>query len=148
MEFTPARTGERTVSTGWLDLVSPWDGELETARRVIVCGGRRYGERHPELALIHRVIASIHDGATVVHGAARGADVRAGEAALRRGLWVEAHPADWFRYGNAAGPIRNQEMINAGADVVIAFPGGRGTADLCRRAEAAGIPVLRVGGSS
>jgi len=35
-------------------------------------------------------------------------------------------------------------MADAGADLCIAFPGGRGTADMVRRARAAGIPVRSV----
>src|SRR5690606_30354012 len=60
------------------------------------------------------------------------------------GWHVVAYPADWRRHGRAAGPIRNQEMADAGADLCIAFPGGRGTADMVRRARAAGIPVRSV----
>lgn len=58
---------------------------------------------------------------------------------------VEPHPADWQRHGKAAGHIRNAEMVQAGADLVLAFyqRGARntGTADLVRRASRAGIPV-------
>lgn len=65
--------------------------------------------------------------------------------ARQLGLAVEVHPADWGRYGKAAGPIRNQEMLESGIDLVIALPGGRGTADMVRRAEGAGVPVRRGG---
>ncbi|WP_226736027.1 hypothetical protein [Microvirga lenta] len=38
--------------------------------------------------------------------------------------------------------IRSQPMLNVGKPhVVIAFPGGRGTADIVRQAKAAGIKV-------
>ena len=55
-------------------------------------------------------------------------------------------PADWIRHGRAAGPIRNEQMLREGCpDLVVAFhddPGlGRGTADMVRRALAAGVPV-------
>jgi hypothetical protein len=50
--------------------------------------------------------------------------------------------ADWTKHGKAAGPIRNQEMIDE-ADALAAFPGGRGTADCVRRAKAKGIPIFR-----
>lgn len=59
----------------------------------------------------------------------------------------EAHPADWGRYGKGAGPIRNREMVDAGADLVLAFPlpgpksRSRGTWDCVGAAEAHGIPV-------
>jgi hypothetical protein len=61
------------------------------------------------------------------------------------GVPVSAHPADWFSHGKAAGPIRNQEMLAMEAPaLVVAFPGGRGTADMVRRARKAGVDVLEV----
>lgn len=57
----------------------------------------------------------------------------------------EEYPADWKRYGMAAGPIRNRRMLKEGKpDIVIAFAGGRGTADMVRQAKAAGVPVVKV----
>ncbi len=50
--------------------------------------------------------------------------------------------ADWRTHGRAAGPLRNQEMIDE-ADALAAFNGGRGTADCVRRAKAKGIPIFR-----
>jgi hypothetical protein len=38
--------------------------------------------------------------------------------------------ADRKRYGNAAGPIRNQQMLDWGPDLVVAFAGGTGTAGM------------------
>lgn len=80
---------------------------------------------------------------TVIHGGARGADQLAGDLARRAGFTVEPHPADWVARGRAAGPIRNQAMVDAGADICLAFPIGPspGTRDCARRAAAAGIPV-------
>ena len=64
--------------------------------------------------------------------------------AVAHGLEPERHPADWKRYGRAAGPIRNQEMVNLGADVCLAFPreGSRGTKNCMEAARKAGIPTL------
>lgn len=55
------------------------------------------------------------------------------------------YPADWRRLGKAAGPIRNQTMADRRPDLVIAFPGGRGTADMTMRARASGLRVIEVG---
>lgn len=59
------------------------------------------------------------------------------------GLPVEAHPADWRSCGRAAGLIRNQRMVDLGADLCLAFPLGesRGTWDCVARARKAGIEV-------
>ena len=54
-------------------------------------------------------------------------------------------PADWNKFGKAAGFIRNQQMIDEGKpDLVVALPGGRGTADMVRRAKKHGIEVAEV----
>ena len=47
---------------------------------------------------------------------------------------------DWKKYGKKAGPLRNQQMLEEGKpDLVVAFPGGNGTADMVRRAKKANI---------
>lgn len=61
----------------------------------------------------------------------------------RPGITQEPHPADWKRHGKAAGPIRNQQMVDAGADLCLAFilNNSRGATGCARMAEQAGIPV-------
>ena len=86
-----------------------------------------------------------HGIATVIHGGARGADTVAARWAEAHSLEVVKFPADWQRHGRAAGGIRNQQMLDEGhPDAVVAFPGGVGTADMVRRAKAAGLPVWEV----
>jgi predicted Rossmann-fold nucleotide-binding protein len=115
--------------------------------RVIVCGGRAYADKAKVATILYKVCGvRSHDDAIIVHGAAPGADTLAAEAAEGWGLTVEAHPPNVRRYGSpAAFHVRNQKMVDAGADVCVAFPGGKGTADCVRRARAAGIPVVTVG---
>lgn len=80
----------------------------------------------------------------IIHGGASGADTMAHRWAGMIAKPVDVYPASWCKHGRAAGPIRNQQMIDDGKpDLVIAFPGGKGTADMVRKAEAAGIPVQR-----
>ena len=57
------------------------------------------------------------------------------------GFEVECHTAQWAKYGKAAGPMRNQEMLDSGIDLVVAFPGGRGTADMLDKARLAGVVI-------
>lgn len=57
--------------------------------------------------------------------------------------WLYVYTADWTKHGKAAGPIRNRAMLT-GADLLVAFPGYKGTADCVRQAHEMGIPVLRV----
>jgi len=120
------------------------------AVRVLVCGGRDYADRQHVFREMDR-IAGISETAplgrniTIIHGACRtGADQWADEWAVLNWKQIDEFPADWQTHGRAAGPIRNQRMIDEGRpDLVVAFPGGSGTADMVRRAEKAGIPVSR-----
>ena len=115
-----------------------------TTRRVIVCGGRGYADRDRVFAVLDELHAELPI-AVVAHGDAPGADRLATEWALRRGTLTSAYIAQWERDGRAAGPIRNQRMlVEAKPDLVVAFPGNRGTADMVRRAKAAGVPVMEV----
>ncbi|WP_255015707.1 SLOG family protein [Cyanobium sp. BA20m-p-22] len=93
----------------------------------------------------------------LLHGGARGADRAIGRAAFQLGWPVEVLPADWRRHGRAAGPIRNRELLELAISraealssaavpvsvLVVAFPGGAGTASLVREARrlAAHAPV-------
>jgi hypothetical protein len=125
--------------------------------RVLVCGGRMYGrvadDCPPELLAQERERAGRErvtlyryldrhkaEISVVIHGGANGADEWADKWAADRIVPQHSFKADWKAHGRAAGPIRNQRMIDEGKpDLVIAFPGGRGTADMVRRAQAAGI---------
>lgn len=114
-------------------------------KRVLICGGRNFDDLSVMSAVMMGFWREHGYPAAVIHGDAAGADRCAGQWAERHGVKVEPYPADWERHGRAAGPIRNQQMLDeAKPDIVIAFPGGRGTTDMVRRAEAAGIEILRV----
>jgi hypothetical protein len=106
--------------------------------RILVCGGRTFND--------HAAFARVMEGrepAVIINGGAAGADRLARMWAGYRTIATFTFPADWERMGASAGPRRNQRMIDEGMpDLVIAFPGGRGTADMVRRARAAGIAVI------
>lgn len=113
--------------------------------RVLVCGGRDFADRELFDDVMSEV-ASQRRISHIIQGGASGADALAREWCVKWRYTYEHFPADWKRDGKAAGPIRNQRMLTEGKpDLVIAFPGGRGTADMIRRAEAAGVPVRRIG---
>jgi hypothetical protein len=83
----------------------------------------------------------------VIEGEAKGADEMARDVANALHIPVEAYPAEWETYGRAAGPIRNQQMLDNGApDLVVYFAVNLetsvGTRDMVRRAEKARVPVL------
>ena len=109
-----------------------------------VCGGRDY-EFVPEDYDILDALKMGFDIDTLVHGAARGADYYAELWAIRNNFDVIPFHADWEKHGRAAGPIRNQEMIDEGRiDLLVAFPGGKGTEDMVNRAKKANITVIRI----
>lgn len=109
--------------------------------RILVFGGRDYSDR----GAVYRALDRLHEKrgiSAVIHGAARGADSLGGEWARARDVAELPFPADWSGLGRKAGPIRNQQMLDEGKpDGAVAFPGGRGTADMRGRCEAAGIKV-------
>lgn len=76
----------------------------------------------------------------IAHGAAKGADALAGQIAQELGLPVTEYPANWRRYGQVAGMIRNKEMLkDFQPDAVLAAPGGNGTANMVGIAMKAGV---------
>ena len=111
--------------------------------RILVCGGRDYSDSRAVYRALDRIRAE-RGIAVLIHGAARGADSIAARWAEQENVATLAFPADWEQHGRAAGPKRNQQMLDEGRpDGVVAFPGGVGTADMVRRAQAAGIGVWR-----
>jgi predicted Rossmann-fold nucleotide-binding protein len=111
-------------------------------KRVIVCGGRKYADRARLFAEMDR-LAEVHGPLIVIQGGATGADALAREWARQRRAEIVTMPAEWEKHGPSAGPIRNQRMVDfCHPDGVVAFPGGRGTRDMLRRAQRAGLPIL------
>ncbi len=85
--------------------------------RVIVCGSRYWRDEQRIKQEICALVSSYGD-VTVVHGdCPTGADAAARKWAESRGATEERHPADWLKHGRAAGPLRNQEMADAGAEL-------------------------------
>ncbi len=122
--------------------------------RILITGSRELTDKYlvydaiAQAVLEHQISNSKpwEQPVTVIHGAAKGADSLAGRwADILEGFEEERHPADWDKHGKKAGPIRNQEMVDLGADVCLAFfkqgAGNRGTSDCVSRAEKAGIPT-------
>jgi len=112
------------------------------SERILVCGGRDFADA----AFLFGVLdmeAEQRPVVRIIQGGADGADKLARMWATSRFCAYSHFPADWRKHGKAAGPIRNQQMLDEGKPTkVFAFDGGRGTADMVRRAKAAGVPVF------
>lgn len=106
--------------------------------RVLVCGGRDYGEWKTVHARLSELKPSV-----IINGGAPGADRLASRWADINGVPLVEYPALW-KQGRKAGPMRNAFMLaDSRAEMVLAFPGGNGTQDMIQKAEAAGLPVRR-----
>jgi len=147
-----------------------------TAARILMTGSREWSNGPASVDALNaavNLLGSSSRQATLVHGAAQGADQLLDAAAKHLGLATEAHPAEWRVHTAScptwcqgrdtcklAGHRRNAEMIAAGADLVLAFPThsyalapgenrertSRGTWDCADKAKAAGLPTLVIWG--
>ena len=110
---------------------------MRVNRKILVCGGRDYSN--------YAVVKSVLDEIApllIIDGVARGADSLGNRYATKNTIPNMRFPANWGNLGNAAGPIRNSWMLQFGMpDLVIAFPGGTGTADMVKQANVCGIEV-------
>jgi hypothetical protein len=108
---------------------------------VLVCGGRDYNDRDTLFAALDK-LHRLRTVREVISGMARGADTLAIHWARANDLPVREFPADWDRHGRRAGYIRNQQMLDDGQpDLVVAFPGGKGTAMMIDISRKADVPV-------
>ena len=115
-----------------------------TIMRILVCGSRHFQDYYLLCREMDKLDLDNKQPITIIEGGARGADRLGKQYAEECGWELEEYPADWDKYGKAAGPIRNQHMLDEGKpDMVIAFlaPNSRGTKDMISRAEKANIPV-------
>jgi hypothetical protein len=111
--------------------------------RILVTGSRTWTDAEAIRGALARHYAP---GVVLVSGACpHGADAIAERIWRELGGQVERHPAQWDRYGRAAGFRRNATMVELGADVCLAFirNGSRGASHTARLAEDAGILVER-----
>ena len=129
------------------------------ARSLVIAagGGRDLAWPHQRVAAELLARSGGRSVQRLFHGGARGADAAIARAAHQLGWPALALPAAWERHGRAAGPIRNRELLeqavaravahtspgSSASVLVVAFPGGPGTASLVQQARrmAARSPV-------
>ena len=118
--------------------------------RVLVCGAaprRKTGDPGwTDREAIRRELLRLPKGSIIIEGEAQGADLLARSVAEELGFVVEPYPANWGKYGRAAGPVRNREMLEKGKpDLVLAFHtnifASTGTKNMVHIAQRVGIEV-------
>lgn len=103
--------------------------------RVCVTGGRDFKDWRFVWRSLNEFEAAHGEITELGHGNAKGADTHAKKWAEQAGILVRKYEADWDRWGDSAGSIRNEEMLDDFVpDVLIVFPGGVGTQHATRAA--------------
>ena len=93
--------------------------------KVIVAGSRSIND----YALVERNLNQIlknklSEDVCIFCGMAKGVDSLGEQYAINHKLYLKMFPANWDRYGNKAGFLRNVEMAE-GADALVAFWDGK-----------------------
>lgn len=112
--------------------------------RTLICGGRDYADR----MRVEAVLDKLHTDAGIdllIQGGANGADKLASDWAYSHRIAQLQFNAEWENFGTMAGPMRNKRMLEEGRpDVVIAFPGNKGTRNMIAQALRHGVKIVRI----
>lgn len=116
---------------------------------IIACGSRDW----KDVETIREFISTLPKDSTVIHGSCKGADEIAGHVSREFGMNVQEYPADWKKHGKAAGPLRNQLMLDEGnPELVVAFhddiSSSKGTKDMVARASKRKVRVEIITGKN
>ncbi len=115
--------------------------------KVLICGDRNWTNR----STIRQYLTELKSAGytEVIEGGARGADTIAREEATLLHFSINHFPAQWDKYGRAAGPIRNRVMLDQRPQLVVAFhndiDNSKGTADCIREAKRRCIVTVVIG---
>lgn len=113
--------------------------------RMLISGSRYHTNKKLISEAIEQYLGDAYiEDVIIIEGGTKGADTIARQHAEEMGYEIETYPAQWDRYGKRAGSIRNQLMVDHGADICLAFPleGSIGTYDCIRRAKKSGIKTI------
>lgn len=113
--------------------------------KLLICGDRNWKYKWAIERHIDSLLAAGHE-LIIIEGEAKGADQIAANIAIEKGIQLFPFPANWEKYGKAAGVIRNQQMLEENPDQVIGFHNdimkSKGTKDMLLRAYKAKIPAF------
>jgi hypothetical protein len=112
-------------------------------KTLLICGGRDFDDWGLFTATCIDVFNKHGKITHIISGGARGADKFARWLAKGWDISFTEYPANWKEYGKSAGYIRNKQMLDEGKpDLVLAFPGGKGTEMMMKIAREAGVEVI------
>lgn len=101
---------------------------MDEKTRILVCGGRHFADYELLKTIANQYLQKQNisqQDVEIVSGHCQGADRLGEKYASEHGCGLAIFPAKWDKYGRAAGPIRNKEMIHyiaqAERALVIAF---------------------------
>lgn len=116
---------------------------MNATQPILICGDRYWND----FKTIDSYLSSLPKESVIIEGGCRGADEISGYLAHQKGMTVFVEKAEWFKYGAAAGPIRNQLVLDKHKpQIVVAFHNdlehSKGTKDMLNRAQKAGVKTL------
>ena len=118
--------------------------------KIVVTGDREWTSLETIAAAFTWLLTTRNIAASevvVVEGEARGADLGCRVVAEGMGMKVIPMPAEWKKYGRAAGPIRNQQMLDQHLDITLCLAfhddleHSKGTKDMTKRCKRSAVPV-------
>lgn len=117
--------------------------------RMLITGGRDWCREERNRKFVESELSRIKPESMIVGNDGRqsykfGVDAIAWQWAMKKGVPCAVIFPAWDTFFLTAGPIRNGWMLLYGPELVVAFPGGKGTKDMKRQAEAAGVVVLEL----
>jgi hypothetical protein len=112
--------------------------------KILICGSREWNNFDKIKNILLKYPQS--NETIIIHGNCKGADKISGYLAKQLNMTVEIYSADWKKYGRAAGPIKNQQMLDEGnPEICYAFHENieisKGTKDMVNKCKLANIPV-------
>lgn len=115
---------------------------------VLVTGGRHFQDRDFVWRMMDKARAEWPSFVVVTGACPDGVDKFAEQWAKSRQVPYIGVPAKWFVHGDAAGPLRNKEMLDLWKiDYGIIFPGGSGTRHMAGLLVKAKVPIWRLDNS-
>jgi hypothetical protein len=113
-------------------------------KKILMCGDRNWSSEEA----INQFFKLLPKNIIIISGNARGADYLVEQYCKINNIENKIFPANWKKHGKAAGPIRNNLMLDEKPELVIAFHGdirnSKGTIHTVSSARTRKIPVLIV----